>query len=419
MALPDGINIRYCNTIFSQSHSHLFPYMETMIEETEVVATTRKKVRKYISDDITSCILSKLPLKSSKRFKCVCKPWSLLFQNSYFIIMYRNNLTSTSSNNHYDDTYLVLHGEPTDEYHIPCEFYLLSGERFKNKVKIDWPPPFQENDRHIYILGSVNINGIFVSKEKLMCVLPSRIPWYVLQGFGYDCATNDYKVVQFVDYLPLVEDNIVEDDSYINDRSSYETFWEIYSLRSNCWRKLDVCIPNCYLYTFKRGIGLYTNGVCHWCARTDDSDNFEECLVSFDFSNEVLITTPTPSYLDVSPRCVEYKAKRLVLLNESIALISTYLETYTFYISILGELDVRESWTNVFTVEHIPFIEYPIGVGKNCNIVFFQKTDGKLAWVDLSTKMIEEDLGVKAWRFGSHFSYRKVQKKLSSNRRNE
>ncbi|XP_024640797.1 putative F-box protein At3g17490 [Medicago truncatula] len=221
------------------------------------------------------------------------------------------------------------------------------------------------------------------------------------------------------DYLPLVEDNIVEDDSYINDRSSYETFWEIYSLRSNCWRKLDVCIPNCYLYTFKRGIGLYTNGVCHWCARTDDSDNFEECLVSFDFSNEVLITTPTPSYLDVSPRCVEYKAKRLVLLNESIALISTYLETYTFYISILGELDVRESWTNVFTVEHIPFIEYPIGVGKNCNIVFFQKTDGKLAWVDLSTKMIEEDLGVKAWRFGSHFSYRKVQKKLSSNRRNE
>jgi len=67
------------------------------------------------------------------------------------------------------------------------------------------------------------------------------------------------------------------------------------------------------------------------------------------------------------------------------------------------------SWTNVFIVEQIPFIEYPIGVGKNCNIVFFKKTDGKLAWVDLSTKMIDEDLGVKAWRFCSQIGkYKKA-----------
>jgi hypothetical protein len=91
-----------------------------------------------------------------------------------------------------------------------------------------------------------------------------------------------------------------------------------------------------------------------------------------------------------------------VLLNDSIAMISTYLETSTFYISILGELGVRESWTKLFIVENLPLIEYPIGVGKKSNIVFFKKTDGKLAWVDLSTKMIEEDLGVKGWFFGCH-----------------
>jgi molecular chaperone HtpG len=323
-----------------------------------------------------------------------------------------------SSSNHYDDTYLVLRCDPND-YSIPTEFYFLSGEKFKNRAKIDWPPRFQEITNDLFILGSVSINGIFCLKQKwdpkvvlwnpttrefkvvppspFKYLQPPRFPFYVLHGFGYDRVADDYKVIQFVDSLL-----IVPDDMYVHDRSSYETFWEIYSLRSNSWRKLDVGIPNRYFYTMERGIGVYTNGVSHWWARTDDSKIFEECLVSFDFSNEVLITTPSPSYLDVNSLACKHGDRRLVLLNDSIAMISTYLETSTFYISILGELGVRESWTILFTVENLPLIEYPIGVGKKSNIVFFKKTDGKIAWVDLSTKMIEEDLGVKGWFFGCH-----------------
>jgi molecular chaperone HtpG len=329
--------------------------------------------------------------------------------------MYRNNLMMSSSNCH-DDTYFVLHCEPKIDYHISTEFYLLSGERFKNRVKIDWPPPFQQNDSRIFILGSVSINGILCLKQKYdpQLVLwnpttrefkvvplspfesapPLRTPFYGLHGFGYDRVTDDYKVIQFVDSIPLV---IGAD--YIHHRS-YETFWELYSLRSNSWRKLDLCIPNRYYYTQNRGIGVYTNGVCHWWARTDDSKIIEECLVSFNFSNEVLITTPAPLYLDVNSHCIKFVERCLVLLNETVAMISTYLETGTFHISILGELGVRESWTKFLIVEHLPLIGRPIGVGNKSNILFFQKTDGKLACVDLSTKMIEEDLGVKGWLFG-------------------
>jgi hypothetical protein len=84
----------------------------------------------------------------------------------------------------------------------------------------------------------------------------------------------------------------------------------------------------------------------------------------------------------------------------TVAMISTNLETGTFHISILGELGVRESWTKLLIVEHLPLIGRPIEIGNKSNILFFQKTDGKLACVDLSTKMIEEDLGVKGWLFG-------------------
>ncbi|MCI11651.1 F-box family protein, partial [Trifolium medium] len=141
--------------------------------------------------------------------------------------------------------------------------------------------------------------------------------------------------IRFVDSALIVEEDNDDEDFVDEARSSYETFWEIYSLRSNSWSKLDVNIPNRnYYYTLKRRIGVYTNGVCHWWARTDDSDNVEECLVSFDFSNEVLITTPMPSYLDVSIRSyldrpLRFVERQLVLLNESMALISTDLEMTT------------------------------------------------------------------------------------------
>ncbi|KAK2431548.1 hypothetical protein QL285_029763 [Trifolium repens] len=328
---------------------------------------------------------------------------------------------SNSNSNHYDDTYLVLqYGDYGDNYDYHCEFYMLCGERFENKIKIDWPPPFQEDIVGIYICGTVSINGIFclnqrygrrlvlwnpatreykvIPKSSFNYLPPQRHPCRVLHGFGYDHVTNDYKVIRFIDSILNVEEDIEEENMANDDRSSYETFWEIYSLRSNTWRKLDNNIPNRYYYTQKRGIGVYTNGVCHWWARTDKIPNVEECLVSFNFSSEVLFTTLKPSYLDVS-RSFKYVERCLILLNESIALISTYLEMSTIHISILGEFGIRESWTNLFTVTCQPFIEYPIGVGNLNNIVFFRKNDHKLAWIDLNTKMIQE-LNVNVERYG-------------------
>jgi hypothetical protein len=140
---------------------------------------------------------------------------------------------------------------------------------------------------------------------------------------------------------------------------------------------------------------VYTNGICHWWASTYDSANIEdaeECLLSFNFSNELMFITPSPSYVDVR-LCGSFKfalGRCLVLLNESIALISTDLEMATVDISILGELGVRESWTKLLTVTCLPSIEYPIGVGNLSNTVLFRKNDNEVAWIDLNTKIMEE-----------------------------
>jgi molecular chaperone HtpG len=105
----------------------------------------------YIHDDVAFSILSKLPIKSLKRFQCVHKSWSLLFEDSRFMTKYRNNFLSNSPS--YDgDTSLLID--------LRNELYSLSGDRFENKVKLNWPNPFLEENTNFNLRYFGSANGI-------------------------------------------------------------------------------------------------------------------------------------------------------------------------------------------------------------------------------------------------------------------
>ncbi|PNY06787.1 hypothetical protein L195_g003265, partial [Trifolium pratense] len=237
---------------------------------------------------------------------------------------------------------------------------IFASENFDNKVKLDWPPPIEEDDRGINILGS-GINGVLclyvnginsklvvwnpaIQEFKVISPNPAVfVPPYVRvasqhHGFGYDCVRNDYKV------SPV---GVVEQ--------------------------------------------VYLNGVCHWLGKSEtDIDNLY--LVSFDLGNEVFLLTSIPSIMD---NIIDFGLvnTHLLLLNESIALIYKDAETTTFHISILGEIGVKESWAKLFIVGPFPCLGDPIGVGKNGDI-FFAKEDEELARCDLTTNTVQE-LGIK------------------------
>jgi len=93
---------------------------------------------------------------------------------------------------------------------------------------------------------------------------------FSLHGFGYDHVRNDLKVIRHAAYcMPLNESDF---ESYIS-LLPHDSMWEVYSLRSNSWKKLDVDIPTGY---HPSGIGIHTNGVCRggmdlmtaWCHLT-------------------------------------------------------------------------------------------------------------------------------------------------------
>ncbi|RHN48684.1 putative F-box domain-containing protein [Medicago truncatula] len=123
------------------------------MENTTAIATN-ENVSNYIHDDITFSIISKLPLKSFKRFECVRKLWSLLSENHHFMNMFRDNFFSNlHSCSYYDQSSLILKVyEPHQEV-----LYFLSGQRFENKVKLDYSNPSAHPfDFRIFGFGSIN-----------------------------------------------------------------------------------------------------------------------------------------------------------------------------------------------------------------------------------------------------------------------
>ncbi|XP_045807603.1 F-box/kelch-repeat protein At3g06240-like [Trifolium pratense] len=383
---------------------------------------TTGKVSKHIPVDIAFSILSKLPPKSLRRFECVSKSWSMLFQNPYFTRLYRNHIIH---GNHpdYDDasiifrrTIMVDHPEHVARFEPlgRATLYFISGERFENRVELNWSLPLEVLGSDMKLIGSTSINDILCltniwdaeSKlvlwnpitDELNVIPPSPvesvpctkvIPF--IHGIGYDRLRDDYKVIRHVEFdgrsFDFLFDRVLsmEEDLAI----SKEPLWEIYSLRSNSWKKFDVDMSMVMSQNEAEHIArFYMDGMCHWWDNVEKDSSDETYFVSFDMSNEVFFTTPMPSHVDdtFDLRLVK---RQLVMLNGSIALISYSGETTILHISILGEIGVKESWTKLFIVGPLPHVHFPIGAGKNGDI-FFENNDGQLACFNLDTHMIKE-----------------------------
>jgi len=153
ITLLNTIDFRICRSYFSQSHS---PLVAAEMEKSVLVAVTNEKVCNFHFVKTSLKIIQEISLRMQTMV--------LLFENPRFMKMYTNNIIH-GNHPYYDDTFLVLHKllPRAYEYSTHCEFYWLSGDKFENRVKLDWPPPFQEDDTNIYIVGS-SIDGILCLK---------------------------------------------------------------------------------------------------------------------------------------------------------------------------------------------------------------------------------------------------------------
>ncbi|KAF9614662.1 hypothetical protein IFM89_019790 [Coptis chinensis] len=208
---------------------------------------------KILPDDIIEEILSRLPVKSLLKLRCVCKSWCTLISDPNFINLH---LKHSLENN--DQT--ILRG------HLASEVYLL--ECKQRLVKLDSPPnlsmpSFMYNDGTLSCCNGLvcltddgNTICLWNPSTRRHRILPqplvARNPsgYTFNMGFAYNSIEKDYVVVRLV--VTARFQNLCE--------------VEIYSLRDNSWTRIQnishtICRDN-------KGVVFFV-GALHWLGVRD------------------------------------------------------------------------------------------------------------------------------------------------------
>ncbi|XLS58474.1 hypothetical protein HN51_008229, partial [Arachis hypogaea] len=141
---------------------------------------------------------------------------------------------------------------------------------------------------------------------------------------------------------------------------------------------------------------------CHWRGREywkRGWRNGEEVIVSFNLSTKTFQTT---SIAWLQSNYGRFLTRALVVLNESLALISSFVENSRIEIFILGEVGVEESWVKLFTIGPFLKVDLLMEIGNKCDVIFYIRSyNDELASFDVITSKVAHNIGIKAGNGGA------------------
>lgn len=287
-------------------------------------------------EDILVEILTRLPVKSLMRFRCVCKPWRALISQSYFATKHRSYADTENSSSR-----LILSTNP------PTSIRLEELENFKDGLvaatKLDFPVITNPHAEKIKLVGScdglicVEVNcGHFVlcnpyTGDSKVLPKPSFDFYSSFYGFGYDSTSGDYKLVIGHELLdPIIQ---------------------VFTLKSGSWRTYDG------LYNDElRGQGFFLNGALHWLESESQWIQGRSKIVSFHLGEEEFLEIPSPGddYIAIwgsgCPKQIKWGSGFLTYRNR-LCVFSGAFSPYRFSICMMKEYGVKESWTEVLKLD--------------------------------------------------------------------
>jgi F-box interacting protein len=335
-----------------------------------------------LPEEMVVKIFSWLPPKSLIRFKCVSKRWHALIGNPDFL---SKNLLNHSilTQNPCDPRGLTLFiardkSDPCKRIH---SFRSYDSLCCASQTPLDFPPEpplfdvvascngllclSDEMGNNLYLWNPATSSDLEAIPASPSCCRaePSAARddlGFHLVGFGFDSVSNDFKVVTLVDE---------DEDGYLEAK--------MYSLRSGCWRLLDMSV-NFELHLVSQRAAL--DGVFLWHVDDEHGSYMNDRIVAFDFREEKFVTMQTPmaTYSDGYTGAI-------VELKGSIAMVffPEDGEEYMYLgIWVMLEFGVSESWTRLLSIVLPSHLERPLGFWKNGEL-FMQNREGQLVLYDL------------------------------------
>ncbi|KAK9285977.1 hypothetical protein L1049_025179 [Liquidambar formosana] len=328
--------------------------------------------------DILISILSRLPVKSLVRFRCVCKSWHALFSDPNFMDIHLNQ---TCANN--KEGYVLIHHQERDEdkLSIHCD------ETFVEHTVLELP--FNRSYRSFAVEGYCRgllclscplilpspiylWNPAIRKLKALPCSLSPFFKMYI--AFGFVPQINDYRVLKF---------------RY--DVSSYglglkvPSEVEIYSLSTNSWKVIQNVVP----YMIRSCCcpqDSVVNGVVHWVARMTMVHNTSLFILSFDMDREVFgeIKLPECSREDI------VLEKAAMVDSLSLFVCSQVGDKKRLVVWVMKEYGVAESWIKQFTFDWPVYLLSPfLGFMKNGEVVLRDR-NGELVLCDPRAQQVKK-----------------------------
>ncbi|GMH15783.1 hypothetical protein Nepgr_017624 [Nepenthes gracilis] len=344
--------------------------------------------------DVEREILLRLPARSLRRVKYVCKSWNSIITDVNFLAAYRRRHVSNSG------FMLLRHharplsgGEPNIYFSLSDESFverdqfcvpLLEEEEFKSILHAE--PSFNQilSPNRVELVGS-SINGLYcilisVGKRyepmsscnlylwnpsigKSKCVLQSdynpNINFYL--GFGYHEQMDDYKIVKI---------------SYpISGRFGDV---EVFSLKTNSWRRKIVgngggSLSNMLWAT---STSTFVNGACHWGVYTREN-KARFCILAYDLHGNTCQRLVPPE------NCVDGRELRFSSLWVYMGLLSISVlhfggfdsATSTHDIWVMTDYAAVHSWAKVLTIDLDGGPRRPVLMGRNGEVLMLGDGD--------------------------------------------
>ncbi|KAI8557008.1 hypothetical protein RHMOL_Rhmol05G0300500 [Rhododendron molle] len=326
--------------------------------------------------EITTEILSRLPVKSLLRFKSVCKTWYDLIKTPDFFSKHLLQTHSTS-------LLVTNYNRKTQEHTMSLVFN--DGFHSNGPISLDFPflnrmPSLRSGEysrEDYFYIGGICNGLVCISLSPfgyplILCNPATRqfqeIPnskWKWLDdhveikqvsfGFGYNPSGNDYKLIRIVLYSSLTEEDSFKADVYV--------------MRTGTWREIDADKVSVFLGEKDNlgRLGSYVlidefcasavlNGVFYWTACVMSTN--EECVMSFDMGDEVFRRIRMPVCLDGTRDETNWWIREL---KDKLALVINS-DDRRFDVWVLNE--DQSSWTNQFKVGCFPRIEHYVGCGE-------------------------------------------------------
>ena len=272
-----------------QSHSLRRPFPTLSLSETVALSTTMSRalslseptVSHSLPKDIIFDVLSRLPVKSVTRFKCVTKEWRSLISETIFINCHRK-CAGVKRSIFVVDSSLY---SSDDENLFGSKNKLLECSTLKQNL-----PQNPRSIEPVKLIGSCDglicllchppqnffLLNPATDEYALIPNAPARNP-LVAYGFGYAESIDDYKLVVMIEHGPVVA---------------------VFSVRTGYWKMVEG-FP--FRYTepavYEGRFGTHLKGVLHWVFKLHG--RCDACLAAFDLVTDNFIwemPLPEPNY---------------------------------------------------------------------------------------------------------------------------